>query len=378
MPQRGIVPAVRQRGLSNGEGAATVLDGFIRGGRSGSDRDAVVTALGRLPTDKAVAVATGQTMPALHGNAAQVGMHQASIAGEAIARHLANRGSVTPQPEGEDTSDRSLWVKPLSNWLDQHSVDGASGYKINAQGIVAGAQANLDASASLGLALACVASAVQGKGFAASHTTDIESVQLTGYGQHALGAGPWNLVWQAGYARSQYESARALGFIGRIARARYSANAWQLGLGVNRAYVYGATTMRPEAKLDWRRLNARAYTESGAAALDLNVGAQTAQETRLTVGAQVLHEASHQWQWLASAALGYGLQRSGNNVTAQFSGGGAAFTTAGLSGERTSTELGAGIRYMPSKTTELTARYDIALTHSRQNQSASLRFGWLF
>jgi outer membrane autotransporter protein len=130
--------------------------------------------------------------------------------------------------------------------------------------------------------------------------------------------------------------------------------------------------------LDWRQLKADAHTETGAGALSLDMQAQKAQETILKFGAQVQHDADHQLQWLASAALGYDLQSQGQAVSAQFSGGGAAFTTPDLPRARTVAELGVGLRYRPSEAMEVTARYDIALRKGLRDQTASVRLGWVF
>ena len=382
-PPRGIVPAVLQQGLINGVPAATVLDGYIRGGRTGSDWDAVVTALGRLPTNATVATAVGQAMPALHGNTAAVGLNHSAATGTALDQQKALSG----QSGGDGLTGRQLWVKPLGNWVDQDAVDGASGYKMNTQGIVGGVQADLGTATTLGVALAYIDSDVRGRGYASSHSSGIESVQLSGYGQQILGqsvdgASPWSLGWQAGYTRSRFESARAMGFIGRTAQAKYNADVWHLGLGVSRPYVIGAvsnaTTVTPGVHLDWRQLKADAHTETGAGALSLDMQAQKAQETILKFGAQVQHDADHQLQWLASAALGYDLQSQDHAVTARFSGGGAAFTTPGLPRARTVAELGVGLLYRPSEAMEVTARYDIALRKGLRDQTASVRLGWVF
>ena len=373
------MPAVLQNGLLNGVPAATVLDGYIRGGRTGSDWDTVITALGRLPTNATVATAVGQAMPALHGNAAAAGLKHSASTGTAIDQQKALRG----QSGGDGLQGRGLWVKPLGSWVDQDAVDGASGYKMNTQGLVGGIQSDLDAASTLGVALAYIDSDVRGKGYASSHASDIESVQLTGYGQHAMGssvdgASPWRLDWQAGYTRSRFESGRGLGFIGRTAQAKFDADVWHLGMGVNRSFVRGETTITPGVNLDWRQIEMDAYTESGAGALGLAAQAQKVQEAILKVGTQVQHEAGNQLQWLAHAALGYDLQSGDHAVTAQFTGGGAAFTTPGLPRARTVAELGVGMRYKPSEAMEVTARYDIALRKGLRDQTASVRLGWVF
>jgi outer membrane autotransporter protein len=169
-----------------------------------------------------------------------------------------------------------------------------------------------------------------------------------------------------------------MSFIGRTAQAKYNADVWHLGLGLTRSFVHGDTSFTPGVNLDWRQIEVDAYTESGAGALGLATQAQKAQEAILKFGAQVQHDADHQLQWLAHAALGYDLQSGDHAVTAQFTGGGAAFTTPGLPRARTVAELGVGMRYKPSEAMAVTARYDIALRKGLRDQTASVRLGWVF
>jgi outer membrane autotransporter protein len=130
--------------------------------------------------------------------------------------------------------------------------------------------------------------------------------------------------------------------------------------------------------LDWRSFKAKGYTETGADALNLQVNAQTAQETILKVGAQLQQQITPQTQWLASAALGHDLRDQNSAVTARFTGGGVAFTTEGLPQSRTLADLGLGIRHQASDSMELVARYDLRLRKGLRDQTASVRVNWAF
>lgn len=147
-PREGIVPAVIDNGLLNGVPTAQVLDGFIRGGRTGTDWDTVVTALGRLPTNAEVALAVGQAMPLMHGNSAQVALAHSAASGSAIEQQAGAVG----QSGGNGPVTNGLWVKPVGNWVDQDGRDGASGYGLATYGIVGGLQSDLNARTRLGSA----------------------------------------------------------------------------------------------------------------------------------------------------------------------------------------------------------------------------------
>ncbi|MCU0762583.1 MAG: autotransporter outer membrane beta-barrel domain-containing protein [Hydrogenophaga sp.] len=387
----GIVPAVLQNSLPSGAPAASVLDGFIRGGATGTDFDNVVTGLGRLPNSRTVAQAVGQTMPALHGNVPSTLMNLGASTAIAIQQQWQGSPVASLQAPsganfgggggagGRSTSGQGLWVKALGNRLNQDTVDGASGYKLSTTGLIGGLQSELNATTTLGFGLGYLGSEVAGQEFAAGQNSDIESLQLVGYGQYAVGNAGWQLNWQGDFTRSRVESERNIAFMGRTALARYHGDAWHLGVGIRKAYTLNPqTTVQPGVALDWRSFKAEGYTETGAGALNLQVNEQTAQEAILKVGAELQQQLTPQTQWLASAALGYDLRHQRNAVTARFSGGGVAFTTEGLPAARTLGELGLGIRHQASDSVELVARYDLRLRKGLRDQTASVRLNWAF
>lgn len=389
----GIVPAVFQNSLRSGAPAAGVLDGFIRGGATGTDFDDVVTSLGRLPSSRSVALAVGQTMPSLHGNAPATLMHLAGSTGVVIQqqlqavpltslleRYLAVGGrAVGGRAGGTNLSSQRLWVKTLGNRVKQDAVDGVSGFKLDTDGLMVGTQTDLNETTTLGFGLGYLNSNVDGQDFAVSHSSAIESVQLVSYGHVTLNSTGWKMNWQGDFTRSRVESERNISFMGRIALAEYDGVASHLGVGISKAYQLNPqTTIRPMAALDWRRFKAGGYTETGAGALNLQVDEQTAHEAILKVGAQVQQQFTPKAQWLASAALGYDLRNQRNFVTARFTGGGVAFTTEGLPASRTLAELGMGILYKANDDLDVVAQYDLRLRKGLRDQTASVRLNWAF
>ncbi len=368
------MPAVISNGLDNGATIAVVLDGFIRGGSTGTDWDTVVTALGRLPTNSSVTSAVGQIMPSLHGNAALATMAHGASTGTVIEQQRA----VIGQSGGSDAAGKGLWVRPVGNWVDQDAVNSVSGYKMGTYGLVGGIQSELGAGTALGLGLGYLKSKVDGQDFANRHRSDIESVQLIGYGRYVLNDAGWQLDWQGDYTRSNIEEKRSMGFIGRTAQAKYDGDAWHLGVGVSRSLKVNQLVVKPLVALDWRQFKSDAYSETGAGALNLDVNAQKAQELILKVGAQLQGDLNARTQWLARAAVGYDLKNRDNTVTARFSGGGVAFTTDGLPHARSVAELGVGVRYRPIEGMEVTARYDLRLRKGLRDQTATVRLGWAF
>jgi outer membrane autotransporter protein len=368
------VAAVGENGLANAVPVATVLDGYIRGGATGTDWDAVTTALGRLPTNRDVAAAVAQIMPSLHGNAALAGLAHGASSGAALEEQRAATG----QSGGSVLEGKRLWVKPVGNWVEQDAVNGVSGYEVGTYGLVGGIERDLAAGSKLGFGIGYLKSTIDGQDAAVSHRNEMESVQLVGYGRHSLNATGLQLDWQGDYTRSNIETQRVMGFIGRTAEGDYHGDAWHLGIGLSKAYAMSGMTVRPLVALDWRQFRSDAYTETGAGALNLQVNAQKARELILKVGAQVQGDLNARTQWLSRAAVGYDLHSQRNAVTARFTGGGLAFTTEGLPHSRVVGEIGVGLRYRASETMDVTARYDVRLRKGLRDQSATVRVGWAF
>lgn len=371
-PGQGIIPATVQAGLVNGVPAAQVLDGYIRGGRTGTDWDAVVTALGQLPDDASVARAVGQAMPSLHGNASRALLAHASSTGAALVEQLAWSGVGS----GDGTPGTGLWVKPMSTWVEQDRYRQISGYRVRSQGLVGGYQTSFGPGSTVGFGLAYLDGRMEGRDFAMGQRSDLESVQLLGYGTYDLSG--WRLQWQADATRSSVRSQRWLGFIGRSAQASYRGNTWHIGLSFGRPMDMSGTTVTPSVGLDWRRTRSGAYTETGAGALNLRVAAQTAEELIVKLGVQARHPMGTRTHLLAMAAVGYDLASGRDTTSAQFTGGGVVFATQGLARRRVVAELGLGVTHRASDAMELSMRYDLMVREGMTDQGASLRLDWHF
>lgn len=370
----GIVAMVLNHGLPRGAPAAEVLNTYIQGGSSGTDWDSVVTALGQLPTGQSVASAVGQTLPLLHGSAAVAGLGSGSVTSTAVSQQQA----MTGRSGGDGATGSRPWVKPLGSWLDQDTVDGASGFKFNTHGLIGGFQSDLSGTSMAGLGAGYLRSKFEGNDLATGHLADVESLQLLAYGRYGLSGG-WQLDWQGDVTRSRVDFTRGLAFIGRVAEGKYDSDAWHLGVGASKAIPLDVnTTVRPGVALDWRHLRSDAYTETGAGVLNLQVQASKSEEAILKFGTELQRKASERMQLMVSAALGYDLMSGSNTVVARFAGGGPAFAIEGVSRAREVAELGVGMSYRPSEAMELNARYELLMRRGVQEQRASVRFSWLF
>ena len=178
--------------------------------------------------------------------------------------------------------------------------------------------------------------------------------------------------------RSQIETQRALIFAGRLAEADYAGDAWHLGVQASKPVVMGQTSVEPLLALDWRAFRSEGYLENGAGALNLAVASQTARALVVKAGVDVEHAWGNRHSVFAHGALGYDLDGARHSVTAQFTGGGDAFTTLGTPKARVLGELGLGLRLQTGSSTALAIRYDLDVRRGLRDQTASVRWFAVF
>lgn len=369
-----INPATTQHGLCNGVPAAQIIDGYIRGGATGTDWDDVVSALARLPDSHSTAAAVGDMMPLLHGNTALAGLIN-SKAAEGI---VSQRQATLSASSGDVLAEATFWVRPFGQWADQDQRGCVNGFNANSHGIMMGLENDFSAHSTLGFGFGYTDSSAHGKGFASNHRTTAKALTLMAYGQHDLSSN-WQLAWQGDYTRSQVDGSRHIGFINRTANSDFEAQALHLGAEISKDILLGAqTSLRPKAGLDWRHYKADGYTETGADSLNLIAQSQSTQEAILSIGAELSHEVDAKTELFGHIDLGYDLIGDDQAVTAQFTGGGAAFITPGIDSRRVNGEAGVGVRYRPNEQSEISLQYNLLTKSGYIDHSANLQFGWKF
>ncbi len=369
-PQSVLVPATLVNGLTSGVPAATVIDRFVMGGNRGDDWDNVVTALGKLPTQKSLAVAVGQSMPLMHGDLGAALMGSGAAAGASTAgAPVSFGGSFSYQGREYNTGDRQLWVQPMN----------IAGYKSTTTGVAAGVSHALSDGQTIGAGIGYLDTNISGSGYASGQHADVTGVQLRGFGEHAIGSGGYQFNWQADLTRNSIESQRHISYIGRKAEGETDADVWHIGAGVSRAMELSKQTqLEPMVNLDWRQARVDGYTETGADALNLKVAKQKAEELVLSVGARLEHAYSEKLSVSGLASVGYDLKGDTGITTAQFTGGGAVFTTESQETARERLQLGATLNWKATKAVDLSVGYGIQRRSGMTDQALTAKLNWLF
>ncbi|GAA6143058.1 autotransporter outer membrane beta-barrel domain-containing protein [Hydrogenophaga sp. 5NK40-0174] len=370
VPQSILVPATIANGLISGVPAARVMDTYVVGGARGDDWDKVVTALGKLPTQRALAAAVGQSMPLMHGDMGAALMGSGAAAGaSSVGAPVSYGGSFSYQGREYNTGGRQLWVQPMN----------IAGYKSTTTGVAAGVSHALSTNQTIGVGIGYLDTNIHGNGFASGQHADVTGVQLRGFGEHAVGSDGYQLNWQADLTRSSIESQRNITYIGRKAEGETDADVWHLGVSVSRAMELSQQTqVEPMVNLDWRQARIDAYTETGAGALNLRVAKQRAEELVLSVGTRLKHAYSEKLSVSGYASVGYDLKGDAGSTTAQFTGGGAVFTTESQETARERLQLGATLNWQATKAMDLSVGYGIQRRSGMTDQALTARLNWVF
>lgn len=354
---------------SSGQGIASEID-RITAAAVASGLDALITALGQLATPKDVSDAVKKLLPLMVTSVKQAGFTNVRLIERVIQARVERNHGLSA---GDEVRDRQLWVKPVGAWADQGDLKGVSGFKSTSSGIVFGADNAVSARLRAGAALSYTTSQIDGNSSAPPNTAKLESYRLIGYGSYNLDE-VTDIHFQADVGVSNTKGSRTINFAGAtVANSDYQSISTHLSAGIGRSMqISGETSFTPSASLSYSQIQDGAYTETGAGALNLKVGANSAEELVAAVEGKLLHNLSDTRKLSLNVGAGYDLLAKRQTLAAAFVGGGSEFITNGLDVAPWSARLGVGY-IAAGKTLEVTARYDVELREASNNQTLSVK-----
>ncbi|WP_272956336.1 autotransporter outer membrane beta-barrel domain-containing protein [Cupriavidus necator] len=369
-----VVSSVTSAHNNPGLGAAQVFDALIgQGAGAPAAMAPVITALGTLSTEQQVSDAVKQTLPLLTGGMSAVNTAAMHATNRVIqSRQEANRGLSS----GDDfVSDRQLWFKPVGSWARQGDRDGVSGYSANTYGMLVGADGVVSEKVRIGGAFSYMHSRIDGNSAVAAQTASVDGYRLIGYGSYSLDART-DVSVQADVGTGHNEGQRNIAFGGLSGRASSSYDSWNthLGVGIGRIFdVTPKTTLTPSLRADYTFIQDSAYTETGADALSLAVGKNSARELILSTDMRLNQAVTEQALFTANLGVGYDALGGQSSITASYVGGGAQFITRGMPPARWLMRGGLGFVVTSSKAMEFSVRYDAEVREHFTNQTASVK-----
>jgi T5SS/PEP-CTERM-associated repeat protein/autotransporter-associated beta strand protein len=391
----GVSGAVLAQGLFPAQGAAKVLDTQVNGSPTG-DMGTVVTALGTLGTNSAVARAAGQTLPLQSGLSSlggvlgsfnqvvrsQLGAGTDEASAPAAVLYASAGGPdalpwVSPQPSGQ------AWARAFGAQADQADHLGTSGFSANTSGMAFGGDMPWGADQRVGLAYAYANTQLSGnKGLTgAAQNTGLLTHVLALYGARALGE-RLALNWQSDLGLSRNQSARGINFGGlaRTASAEYDSYSAHAGVELAQQMNLGQhTTLTPALRADYTWLASQAYTETGAGALNLQVQEQTAQALVLGTDLSFTHRLRSNARLSGYVGVFYDTINARNRLVAAYAGAPTqVFSTESSESSPWIGRAGVAYAYAVSNATDISVHYDIEARGPLLNQSAAVKAKWAF
>lgn len=371
-----VSESVQNENFKSGRGAARVLDAFVRGDVTGTGMKEVVTALGKLSTDKQVSEAVAQTLPLMSGSMSQLstGVMQANN------NVVAVRQSGLSSGDGF-ISDKHGWVKLVGSWARQDSRNGVSGYDARTHGFIGGLDGDINDSTTVGIALSYMDTSVDGKGTNVTNKADIDAYQVMFYGQRNLGETFHNLdlSWQAGAGINKTDGRRNLNFMGKRTKSDYTSYTGNLSVGLGRTFTINSdTSLAPSIRASYYYINDESYKEKGADALNLKVDGNTTDAFILSVQGDVNQRFSDSLALDAHVSAGYDAINDSASMTSSFAGGGPAFKTKGLALSPWIMTAGVGLNYALDDATNVTVSYDLEGRSDFLSQTATAKLKWMF
>ncbi len=369
-----MVSSVGNAHNNPGLGAARVFDTLIgQGSGAPSAMAPVITALGTLSTEQQVSDAVKQTLPLLTGGVSAVNTAAMHATNRVIqSRQEANRGLSSGD---EFVSDRQLWFKPVGSWARQGDRDGVSGYSANTYGMLVGADGVVSEKVRVGGAFSYMHSRIDGNSTVAAQSASVDGYRLIGYGSYSLDART-DVSVQADVGTGHNEGQRNIAFGGLNGRASSSYDSWNTHLGIGLGRIFGLTpktSLTPSLRADYTFIQDAAYTETGANALSLAVGKNSARELILSTDLRLNQALTEQAMFTANLGVGYDALGGQSSITAAYVGGGAQFVTPGMPPARWLMRGGLGLVVMNTRAMEFSVRYDAEVREHFTNQTASVK-----
>jgi autotransporter family porin len=370
----GVFDAVNGSNNTPAFGAARALDQIITADPTGS----IAGLFLPLTSIQQVSDAASQTLPLLTGGSMKVARD--TLAG--INRDV--QGRIKSEKRGLSSGDavagdKHVWIKPFGSWAKQDERNGVSGYKADTHGVILGADGAPSDTLRVGGAFAYAKADVNGRSAVAPQSADVDVYQLIGYGSVSLDKRT-DIDFQVDVGQNSNKGSRQITFVPSVASSSYKSQTAHVGVGIGRDFALGSkTSLTPSVRADYTWVKDKAYSESGAGALNLNVDSRSTNAFVIGVDSNLAHYLNDQTTLVANLGVGYDTINKQNAITAAFAGApGVAFVTYGIDPSPWLARGGFGVVHQIKTGFELTGRYDAEYRESFLNQTVSVKARWAF
>jgi len=335
------------------------------------------------------AAAIGRRIDALESGIASAGgrVDRYTVSGPSpYPGTLVAEGGGGPVPAAEleqekDDSNWGLFFSGLDTIARQDGREGAAGFQPGYSFVSYGGALGFDYRIADGFAAGLTGGYLQG-----STTIDDGVGKLT---SESFRFGAYAAAWDEalhgslylGGALDSYNTTRDIPTFARAATASPAGGEFDMKGSLGYDLKSGATTLSPFGSLDIDRVSVAGFTESGAGALDMNVGPQTDDSVRTTLGAKFAHRFGFDENWFGltpalSAAWEHEFANQSRAISAQFATGGASFAvgTADVAREALLGSAGFAMEFGKDATLRFGYSVDVRSDFMARTIDANLRF----
>lgn len=381
--------AHRQNGLANVipqnlGGLANSLNQLASGAFSNSEQGLkLLNTLQGLPNARALSDAAAQLAPETNAAAQSAATAaQGSVFSAFDNRMDAARGGEQVALNktglaGGDAAGNRFWVQGLASIAKQKARKGANGFDLDAQGLAAGYETDLNKTDMVGISGGYTQAGSDGRDSGAGDDNDVKSLHIGGYFSRT--ESNYTLDASLAISANRYNTQRVVAITGFNETLRGKFNGNQIGA----RFEYGLpfvldATWSGRWLLGARvsRLDNGSYTETGGAAAQ-TVASTSANSVQSVLGV----EFSNKLSTSSSATLrARYLHEFADTpaIEATFASGGPAFRIDGVQPGREALQLGLGYRKVTASGTTVAIGYDMEVRDKYLGHQLTVKALWNF
>lgn len=365
-----------------------VLDHLINTGVKG-DLGLALVNLEKLDSMQGVKYATDQLLPEIN-YVAQTSFDNPTMAFSAtevrldtIARYDINhiRTGITGYAAGGMQANDGVWVKGLVSSNLQKHRDAFPGYNANSYGSVFGLDNKILSNTWLGIAGSFVGSQIKSKDFPAKRT-DVKSYQTTLYLSHSNNN--YYIDGLVGMAFNTYKTLRNIQFSQFYREATAKFTGLQPAFKLHAGHIKQVDNFRliPNVSLQYSLLRQRSYTETGAGNASLKVDNADLKQLEVGVGFKLAMWDQEKENFIFNPDIHFmflhDFKAEGQATVAEFAAGGGKFTLQGITPNKDTYNVGAGLTLISYDSLHFTANYEVRMKDKFVGHSGSIAVRYEF
>ncbi len=381
--------AHRANGLSNAlpqnlGGLANTMNQLASGNLASTEQGLkLLNTLQSLPNTKALSDAAAQLAPETNAAAQSTAMAaQGSVFSAFDNRMDAARGGEQVALNktglaGGDAAGNRFWVQGLASIAKQKARKGANGFDLDAQGLAAGYETDLNKTDMVGISGGYTQAGSDGRDSGAGDSNDVKSFHVGGYFSRTESS--YTLDASLAISTNRYTTQRLVSIPGfnESLRGKFSGNQIGARFEYGLPFVLDATwSGRWLLGARVSRLDNGSYTETGGASAQ-TVSSVSANSVQSVLGVEFSNKLSASSSATLRARYLHEFADT-PAVEASFAIGGPAFKIAGVQPGREALQLGVGYRKVTASGTTVAVGYDMEVRDKYLGHQLTAKAIWNF